>query len=35
MLKAELAAALPSGSKIALTGKDGHGHTLQARFVTK
>ena len=35
LLKAELATELPAGSKVALTGKDGHGHTLQARFVTK
>ena len=34
-LKTKLAAALPSGAKVVITGKDGHGHTLQARFVTK
>lgn len=34
-LKAKLAAALPAGAKVAVTGKDGHGHTLQARFVKK
>ncbi len=34
-LKAKLPNALPAGAKVALTGKDGHGHTLQARFVKK
>ena len=30
-----LEGVLPSGAKIVLTGKDGDGETLQARFVTK
>lgn len=34
-LKAKLPKALSAGAKVALTGKDGHGHTLQARFVKK
>ena len=34
-LKVKLAAPLPSGAKVALTGKDGHGHALQVRFVKK
>lgn len=34
-LKAALPKALPVGAKVVLTGKDGHGHTLQARFVEK
>ncbi len=32
-LKGALKAPLPSGAKIVLTGKDRHGHALQARFV--
>lgn len=32
-LSAALDAALPKGAKVALSGKDGHGHTIQARFV--
>ncbi len=32
-LSAKLDAALPKGAKIALSGKDAHGHTIQARFV--
>lgn len=35
MLKGPLAAPLPSGAKIVVSGKDRHGHPLQARFVTK
>lgn len=35
MLTATLAAPLPKGSKIAVTGKDPHGEVIQARFVTK
>lgn len=35
MLKTKIAAPLPAGSKIVISGKDGHGHFLQARFVTK
>lgn len=34
-LKATLEAALPKGSKIAVTGKDSHGDVLQARFIKK
>lgn len=34
-LKGVLAAALPAGSKVVLSGKDRHGHPLQGRFVTK
>jgi hypothetical protein len=34
-LRTKLAAPLPNGAKIAISGKDGHGHTLQARFVKK
>ncbi len=34
-LKVKLTTALPTGTKIVISGKDGHGHTLQARFVTK
>lgn len=34
-LIAKLAKAVPSGAKVVLTGKDGHGHVLQARFVRK
>ena len=34
-LEAQLKESIPPGAKIALTGKDGHGHTLQARFVAK
>lgn len=34
-LSAALDAPLPKGAKIALTGKDSHGHTIQARFVKK
>ncbi len=33
ILKAKLKAKLSKGSKIAVTGKDGHGDVLQARFV--
>lgn len=32
-LSAALDAPLPSGAKVALSGKDDHGHTIQARFV--
>ncbi len=32
-LTASLDAPLIKGAKIALSGKDGHGHTIQARFV--
>ena len=32
-LKVQLDSVLPRGAKIVITGKDGHGHTLQARFV--
>lgn len=32
-LLTELPSPLPKGAKIALTGKDAHGHSLQARFV--
>ncbi len=35
LLSAKLDAPLPKGAKIALSGKDGHGHTIQARFVKK
>lgn len=34
-LKGTLAAPLPSGAKIVVSGKDRHGHPLQARFVNK
>ncbi len=34
-LKAALGAPLPAGAKIVLTGKDGHGDPIQARFATK
>lgn len=34
-LIAKLAKPVPSGAKVVLTGKDGHGHVLQARFVRK
>lgn len=34
-LSTALDAPLPQGAKIALTGKDSHGHTIQARFVKK
>lgn len=34
-LKGTLAAPLPSGAKVAISGKDRHGHALQARIVTK
>lgn len=32
-LTAVLEGALEKGAKVALTGKDSHGHTIQARFV--
>ena len=32
-LSAKLDAGLPKGARIALSGKDAHGHTIQARFV--
>ena len=35
MLTAKWSGTLPAGSKVALSGKDGHGHSLQARFVTE
>ena len=34
-LIAKLAKPVASGAKVVLTGKDGHGHVLQARFVRK
>ena len=34
-LIAKLAKPVTSGAKVVLTGKDGHGHVLQARFVKK
>ena len=34
-LIAKLAKPVTSGAKVVLTGKDGHGHVLQARFVRK
>lgn len=34
-LTTKLDAELPDGTKIALSGKDADGHTLQARFVKK
>ncbi len=33
MLTTELSSPLPKGAKIALSGKDADGHSLQARFV--
>lgn len=32
-LKGALKAALPAGAKVVISGKDQHGHALQARFV--
>ena len=34
-LRATLANPMPAGAKVVVTGKDGHGHVLQARFVKK
>lgn len=34
-LIAKLAKDVPSGAKVVVTGKDAHGHVLQARFVRK
>ena len=34
-LKAKLATVPLAGAKVVITGKDGHGHILQARFVIK
>ena len=34
-LSGKLKAPLPVGAKIVITGKDRHGHALQARFVKK
>ena len=32
-LKGALKSALPAGAKVVISGKDRHGHALQARFV--
>lgn len=34
-LRGSLDAPLPKGSRVVLTGKDGHGDAIQARFVTE
>ncbi len=34
-LTAKLEKPVPAGAKVVVSGKDGHGHVLQARFVKK